>query len=186
LSTTVGDAIQNLRSALDYLAAELVRSAGNDPKLVYFPICESAKKYIADSEGKTKGMPRDAKKLIDSIEPYGGGYGDDLWLLNTLNNADKHRLLMPVSVNIAQEVVFSLSPGGKNTTFTTLVRAPGLDEGDVLGSVSGNSEGEQRIQFAFDVAFSKPDSIAGEPVFRSLNYLADMVETLVGMFSARF
>lgn len=164
LSTITGDAVQNLRSALDYLAAELVRSAGKDPKLVYFPICESAKKYMTDSKGKTNGMPPEAKKLIDSIEPYGGGYGDDLWILHTLNNADKHRLLMPVTVNIGQEVVFSCgpNPGRAFTTFSTLVQAPGLNEGDVLGSASGNSEGEQKIKFTFDIAFSYPDTVAGE------------------------
>ena len=184
LSVTVGDAIQNLRSALDYLAAELARSAGNDPKIVYFPIYETAEKYIAESEGKTKGIPPEAKKLIDWIEPYGGGHGGDLWFLHTLNNADKHRLLMPVSINLAQQVQFSLSPGGN--TFTTLVETPGLNEGDVLGSVSGNSEGQQRINFTFDIAFAKPDEISGEPVLPTLEYLAHIVETVVETFKARF
>jgi hypothetical protein len=184
LSTTVGDAIQNLRSALDYLVAELARKNGNDPKLVYFPISETAEKYVSESKGKTKGISLEVKEFIDSIEPYGGGDGNDLWILHTLNNADKHRLLMPIAVNLAHEVVFSLSPEGN--TFTTMVDSPGLNQGDVLGSVSGNSEGQQRIQFTFDVAFGKPDSISGEPVLRTLEYLGYMVETIVGTFNAKF
>jgi hypothetical protein len=184
LSTTVGDAIQNLRSALDYLAAELVRSAGKEPKLVYFPICETATKYVSESKGKTKGISEEAKKFIDSIEPYGGGDGNDLWILHSLNNTDKHRLLMAIAVNLAQQVVFSLSPEGN--TFTTMVDTPGLNEGDVLGSTSGNSEGQQRIKFTFDIAFGKPDSIAGEPVLRTLEYMAYMVETIVETFRIRF
>jgi hypothetical protein len=184
MAAIVGDAIQNLRSALDYMAAELVISAGNDPKRIYFPICETSEKYVAESEGKTKGMPPEAKKLIDLIEPYEGGHGNDLWYLHALNNTDKHRLLMSVSGNVAQQVMLSLSPEGNR--FTTLVSCPGLNEGDILGSVSGNSEGQQRIQFTFDIAFSQPDSIAGEPVLQTLEYLAHMVETIVRDFKARF
>jgi hypothetical protein len=184
LSLTVGDAVQNLRSALDYLAAELARSVGNEPKLVYFPISESAEKYISESKGKTKGVPPEAKELMDFMQPYLGGDGNDLWYLHTLNNADKHRLLMTISANIAKEVVFTLSPEGN--TFSTMVDSPGLKEGDVLGSISGNSEGEQRIKFAFDIAFGQPNSIAGEPVLQTLEYLAHMVETIVETFKARF
>ena len=170
--------------ALDYLAAELARSVGNDPKMVYFPICESAQKYVSESERKTKGVPPAAKALMDSMEPYYGGDGNDLWYLHTLNNADKHRLLMTISANIAKEVVFTLSPGGN--TFSTMVDSPGLNEGDILGSISGNSEGEQRIKFTFDIAFGQPDSIAGEPVLRTLEYMAHMVGTIVSIFEARF
>lgn len=182
LSTIAGDAIQNLRSALDYLAAELARNA--NPRIVYFPICESATKYKSESEGKTKGVPPEAKKLIDSMEPYGGGHGGDLWFLHTLNNADKHRLLMPITINLAPQVIFSLSPG--RSTFSTIVHAPGLNEGDILGSVSGNSEGQQRVNFTFDIAFSEPDEIAGEPILRTLEYFAQIVETVIEMFNARF
>jgi hypothetical protein len=184
LSLMVGDAIQNLRSALDYLVAALVRSIGNEPRFVYFPISETPEKYISESEGKTKGMPQEAKQLIDSMEPYGGGNGNDLWYLHTLNNADKHRLLMTVCANVGQQAIFTLSPGGN--TFSTLVHAPGLKEGDVLGSVSGNSEGEQRINFTFDIAFGKPESIAGEPVLQTLKYMTFMVEHIVATFAARF
>lgn len=184
LATVAGDTIQNLRSALDYLVGELVRSAGNVPKLVYFPICSTREKYIAESEGKAKGISPEAKQFIDSIEPYEGGNGNDLWILHTLNNADKHRLLMPIAVNLSQQVVFTLSPG--RNTLSALVDAPGLDEGYILGSVSGNHEGNQRIEFTFDIAFGQPDSIAGDPVLPALEYMTYMVETIVEDFGSRF
>src|ERR1700732_1223890 len=45
ISLLVGDIAHNLRTALDHLACELVRSIGiTDPK-VYFPICETAEIY---------------------------------------------------------------------------------------------------------------------------------------------
>jgi hypothetical protein len=82
------------------------------------------------------------------------------------------------------KAVLTLSPGGN--TFTTLVHAPSLQEGTILGSVSGNSEGEQRIKFTFDIAFGQPDAIVGEPVLKTLEYLAFMVETIVSIFESEF
>src|SRR5690242_7924369 len=40
LITIVGDAIHNLRSALDMTAAEMARAAGKSDKNVYFPFCD--------------------------------------------------------------------------------------------------------------------------------------------------
>src|SRR5215469_9755908 len=87
----LGDAIHNLRVSLDYLACELVRSVGERTKGVYFPICESLEKYEAESRGKTKGMPDEAKKVIDGMKPY--GRNSTLWTLHDLEIIDKHRLL---------------------------------------------------------------------------------------------
>jgi hypothetical protein len=91
---------------------------------------------------------------------------------------------MPVSVNLAKQVVFSMSPEGN--TFTTIIDTPGINEGDILGSVSGNSEGQQRINFTFDIAFGKPDEIAGEAVLSTLEYLAHLVGLVVETFNSKF
>jgi hypothetical protein len=59
ISLVIGDAIHNLRSALDHLAAALFRennSGAAPPTTTYFPIYESASKYIAGAPGKVKGI----------------------------------------------------------------------------------------------------------------------------------
>ena len=48
LATIIGDAVHNLRTALDILACELVRINSGDPEGVYFPFCR---------EGKTSRTP---------------------------------------------------------------------------------------------------------------------------------
>jgi hypothetical protein len=154
LALIAGDAAHSLRAALDYLACELVRSAGETPKNVYFPICESSEKYIAQSPGKTKGMPISAKQIIDQIEPYKSGQGEPLWFLHTIDIADKHVVLVSVCANVAKTVQLQLTP--ELTEFSVIFSAPGLKEGDVLGEVSGNSEANQRINFSFDIAFGQP------------------------------
>jgi hypothetical protein len=87
-----GDAIQNLRSALDYLACGLVRVTKTEPsKYVCFPISESERLV----KQQVEGMRHDAIDAIKRIKPYKGG-DDILWRLHRLNIIDKHRLLMAV------------------------------------------------------------------------------------------
>jgi hypothetical protein len=184
LALIAGDATHSLRIALDYLACELVRSAGVTPKNVYFPICETPEKYKAESPGKTQGMPIAAKEIIDQIAPYQGG-NNALWALHALDVTDKHRLLITVGAQVAKVVQLTLS--SEMTEFSALLRAPrGLEEGDILGEVSGNSEANQRINFTFDIAFGQPEGLTGESVVGTLHHMAQMVEAIIGHFESRF
>ncbi len=186
LATIAGDAAQNLRTALDYIAAELARNNGGDPTKVYFPIAESADKYKAELNGKTKGVSSEAIKVFDRIEPYDGGNGRLLWALHTLNNADKHRLLVSVGSNIARTVQLTMGPSPVPRTFSALMLAPGLEEGYILGEVEGNTEPNNYIKFSFDIAFGEPEILEGEYVVPTLTYMAGMVESIVNYFATNF
>jgi hypothetical protein len=102
VASILGDAVHNLRTALDYLACELVRSTGKEPgSSLYFPISDDDETYKAESPGKTKGIPGDAKKIIDSMHPYGGG-NNTLWAIHQLDKRDKHRLVPTVAMRVGQ------------------------------------------------------------------------------------
>jgi hypothetical protein len=100
-----GDAIQNLRSALDYLACALVRANNSEPsKQVALPISESeplTKKEQAAFARQVDGMRQDAIDAIKAIKPYKGG-NDTLWRLHRLNIIDKHRLLMAAGTCVSR------------------------------------------------------------------------------------
>jgi DNA primase len=70
LAATIGDIIQNLRSALDHLAYQLflVGTAGSAGagRRVYFPIARDAAEYKKDSARKVKGLRQDALDAIDA------------------------------------------------------------------------------------------------------------------------
>jgi hypothetical protein len=89
-----GDVIQNLRTALDYLAQQLVwAGSGEEPtRFVQFPIAKDATAYEADKPKRVQGMCPKAIKAIDALKPYKGG-NDALWKIHELNNIDKHRTL---------------------------------------------------------------------------------------------
>jgi hypothetical protein len=70
-----GDAIHNLRSALDHLAWQLVLANGQTPgNQTGFPIFDEAAKYTARRHRYVQGMAQSAVDAIDAAEPYKGGY----------------------------------------------------------------------------------------------------------------
>jgi hypothetical protein len=97
LALILGDALHNLRSALDLAWFELTGADSPDPYKETFPI-RNIRDYL---EAFIKGRPKHhslialADTLLNVIQPYKGGNGHDLWCLNRLGVMDKHRLLIP-------------------------------------------------------------------------------------------
>ncbi len=101
LSLIAGDAIHNLRCALDYLAYQLAEASspgGFDENKSFFPISDGLDNYEARLRGDLKSILR--QEVIDTLrtlQPYKGGkgHGNTLWCLHRLDILDKHRLLIP-------------------------------------------------------------------------------------------
>jgi hypothetical protein len=94
LSLIAGDAIHNLRAAMDYAWFETIQHVGlSTTKYTKFPFVESAEaleralidKKIHSSE------PTLFKCMISNVKPYPGG-NDLLYTLHKLDISDKHRL----------------------------------------------------------------------------------------------
>lgn len=173
----LGDCVHNLRSALDYLACELVRSSGVDPKRVYFPIYESAERYKAKSDGKTKGMPVKAKQLIDGLCPYSGG-NDPLWTIHELDRIDKHRLLPTVTMKVGS---WSMTMD-QNAKWYGFAFIPELKAGDIIGDVEGDHEADKQMSITTDIAFGEPEIAFGKPLFPVVTELTEYVEKIVAFF----
>lgn len=91
-----GDVIHNLRSALDHLANQLVWANRQTPShQVEFPVAEDESRYKKTKAAKVEGISPDAVKAIDALKPYGSG-NEALWRLHSLDNVDKHRMLLNI------------------------------------------------------------------------------------------
>lgn len=122
----IGDAVHNMRSAMDHLVWQLSRQVVDNPSRdIDFPIF--ATKPTGDALRKRiKHLPPEARKVIRSLQPYNrpDKAGDHkLYLLSALDNADKHRSLSIVAYGFvltvqAHDKVFSQTFWG------------GLDDGD--------------------------------------------------------
>jgi hypothetical protein len=95
----IGDALHNLRGALDILYFEVVRinGVGLASGWTRFPITNTRQELIAFLNGslKKQQISRPVYDLIlDTIKPYRDG-NFRLWSLHEMNIIDKHRLLIP-------------------------------------------------------------------------------------------
>lgn len=98
ISLLVGDCLQNLRSAFDYLIWELVLAAGNEPtKRNMFPVCLSCESLEDAKRGKRlQGIVDRSEALIDELQPCAYVQPAQHWLaiLDDLCNINKHRRLL--------------------------------------------------------------------------------------------
>lgn len=98
LALIVGDALHNLRGALDIALNAAVRSRlGRTNRYTKFTFSETRDKLVT---AINRGLVHQASKtiadfIVDSVKPYNGG-NDALGGMYRLNVLDKHRLLIPV------------------------------------------------------------------------------------------
>jgi hypothetical protein len=191
-SLLIGDALNNIRSALDHLAYQLVSVGGGTGEILRqakFPIGNSPSDYIAQKSGIVPGLRQDAIKAIDAIEPYETGVGGYLCHLAALNNFDKHRLLVPVWGCISGHTAF---PSEKEflakfyrkdaSHFSSAMmvnkRAFPTKAGDVILTVP-KADVEENMQFLFNITFGKPEIAKGNPVIETLHEMTKMVRNII-------
>lgn len=199
-----GDAIHNLRSALDILTFALFRRVDkvDEGAHIYFPICKTVKKYEAQSGRKVEGIAQPDIDAIGLLKPYGGG-NDYLWGLHQMDIADKHRLLaMPVigvgKFGINFDAAFVTREFRGFVRFTNPAAIPArtfwfdisqsrdrllaFKQGDPIAVVGGNRETYKDVELSFDIAFGEPDVFKGRPVLETLHQLADLVAGIIASF----
>ena len=103
----ISDALHNLRSALDYLATQLVIH-NNEPGVglsgVGFPIFDNSTEYAERGLPMVSKMSDRVQATIEAAQPYHRPMSqyttDRLLLLNRLNNAYKHSAFKLVALSI--------------------------------------------------------------------------------------
>ena len=106
----LGDAVQNLRAALDHLVYQLAILSGNNParSRTQWPIVSSYDDYWKGSGGgrprrdiDLEGVNEEFRKLIDDFQPCSRGPREEFMenasvafkFLGDLSNTDKHRIM---------------------------------------------------------------------------------------------
>ena len=177
----IGDAVHNLRSALDFIAIEIVTSFGRKPDGIYFPFRETREDVItALSQSDIQLLcPQAADIIIDQIKPYKTG-NRYICSLNKLSNTDKHRLLIP----IVSRANFSRVPiehddhiGTKHVNFTFEFRGTQARSGDVVNSPSTHMEIKDHGRPTLAVFFDK-SQLAGIPSLQVLHLLGHCAERI--------
>jgi hypothetical protein len=185
----IGDILFNLRSSLDHLVYQMtVRHSGVPLPHTSFPIYEVANDYHASRPNgnparnsglyKVRGIPDEAKAMVEFAQPYHNEDGvrrDALWLINHLNNIDKHRT---IHVAVAY-------PYEANTTFNLpmiqeSVSAGPFTHGAVIAtySVEGDSKLDEVIattNLVSQVVLDEGDPPITRPLVAECQTLLDAV-----------
>jgi hypothetical protein len=88
----LGDAIHNLRSALDHAWFQSVTS---DPDYRNFPVRETRNDFENAINGLKENASEEVKRfLVGTVQAYKGGMGEIIFGIHELDIEDKHRLLI--------------------------------------------------------------------------------------------
>lgn len=194
-----GEAIHALRSTLDHLAYRLIEAGSgfrddNHRKRAYFPIAKDANGYESEATRKIDGVTANVANAMRDIEPFKGGKGHDIWVLDRLDNIDKHRFLIMaagryVGFNpqaIVNDIVKAMTPNVTAPDLGIFLHSSGplkeLEENDELLVGHSGEKTHPDLQFGFEIAFFEPQVLEGESVTVFLAQALDRVSDFVSIF----
>jgi hypothetical protein len=204
IGAIVGDVVQNLRSALDHLSRQLMlvalRVEASDRES-NFPIKENAGKYESKlQELKEKRLLRDdAFNALRVVQAYKGGKGNALWVLNRLNNIDKHRVILTTGASLRSVNLFAALSRMHRATFVSQdgrlleiggggrpLRDPPIVNGffrpadiqcplKVGDKLLVGMEMDPDNDFRFDISLNEPEVTKPQPILETVKEFTDAV-----------
>jgi hypothetical protein len=174
LGLLIGDAVHNLRSALDHLTWELIGPTnGPQDKSLSFPMRDTRANYESAIAG-LQATPAPIKKFLRGFEAYGRGDGEALYGLHILDRTDKHRVINPI---IAAAKISGLRDHRDGIIHPDTIAGIG-DDGEAVFPIHFRSipiEGDPDFKITLDVFFGNVDAFPRNPVLPTLTELADYV-----------
>jgi hypothetical protein len=181
LPACVGDAIHNLRSALDLLACDVVEYNGGNTIGVHFPFAADAVEL--EKQIKSKNLRRaspEAVALIRTLKPYRGG-NVDLRGLHDLDIHDKHKGPIAI-INAVSTPPFGLKLGERVNQIPAWDSAIKDGQWLMMLPACDNIPLGTEIPSAFRFAFSNGTPFPGHEVVPTLHRLAEHVAGIVKAF----
>jgi hypothetical protein len=194
-SGVIGDALHNLRSALDYIACELVIASGGVVTTdTAFPFGKDAAVFEQSLKRRVPVVSQRALQLVRRLRPYNGG-NRTLWQLHCLDIEDKHRAIVP-AVAAWHTALFPLAargskPGdpffGESLIYRVTPEYP-VRDGHLLMRTQNPGQHAHLLDelndphFRFDIVFGPGQVVAGEPVLPVLERFYDYVARVTDLF----
>jgi hypothetical protein len=188
LCAIIGDALHNLRSALDHLIyriAALESRQDPPPKAgkLAFPICVTKEGF--DHRRQWLGdISNPMRASLEEFQPFrthpANPRESALWILDELDIVDKHQDFPLVLIQIGDRLV--LKPSGPGISIHGLA-APRPLEANAEFLVYSSEDPAVSLEFdpTFEIAFARSDVLPeGHAVGAALETLARNVETVVG------
>lgn len=192
----LGDAVHNLKSALDILAWRMVGDKAPNPKRVLFPFAdteEGLKGSIGNRQTALAGEK--VVRTIKELKPYLGG-NKYLYGVQTLDTSDKHHFI----ITTAQ--VTQITADDFGLMGIAGIAGPGILSFDVpigealLRQPIGGTRNERRslrpfeqkenFQPSFKICFGPEQGFDGQPVVQTLLLMVETVANAIEKIGAAF
>ena len=182
-SVMVGDALHNLRSALDHL---IWRLAKTPTRANQFPIFDAPEAFKKESKRYLRSVPKTHGAKIEAYQPY-PGRSTALSTLAKLNDVDKHRLLLPGATSFAGLTGRFSGYGVNSLTVTGHDWTPFEDGAEVYRLAIEPSGGPMNVkaEVSYTVVFRDPDSSIGVSI-QDLRTIRLSVSNIVESFAGDF
>ena len=193
----VGDAVHNIRAALDLMVWQLVERNGGVPsRETCFPIGKPPPDYEPQMRRALSGVHPLAMRMIRRLRPYYGG-NSVLAQLHSIDIEDKHRVLLIVGaahrhlvVKFKMNVPWQQSP----VDFPPLAINPAdrqfplTDGTEVFRIMSAARKGDSQseYQLVFELAFGEVSEVKGLPLIPTLEAMHHHVSRIVDLANRRF
>lgn len=194
LSLILGDAVHNLRSALDLLIFAMVGDQAPQPERVLFPFSKDAKGLGSTIANRQVHIA--SKEVIDelhALKPYPGG-NELLSGLHALDVRDKHHLILTVgraAQMTGDELGAITGMAFAGPGVITFGNATGIARQKIIAPRqwrrrTPDTEKETDIQPAFTICFGKSEPFSGGAVIPILGRLVAEVETAIADLTAAY
>jgi hypothetical protein len=186
----IGDALHNLRSALDLLYFETVGLCnGTSTKWTRFPVADTREQLVTrlNPALEKKQITRSVHNLIlNVVKPYEAG-NVSLWTLDDLNLTDKHELLIPVlKLMMLRDVRFEDEQHRPLPSLPSefFLGSPGITL--VEGANGLNIAVKDKGRAATDILLAKGLLVKIQPIIPTLRGIAEEVTNTIETFDILF
>lgn len=179
----IGDAIHNLRAALDHATWELVGSdGGTQDRFLSFPMGQTQRDYEASCKG-IKTPRQDTKDFFIRCSAYKGGGGDVLYALHLLDNVDKHTMLTPLAGASRVSLKAISADGSSIVQLTDCAVMMGVDGRSRLRVHAGwRVELDQKTNPTIEIFFRDVEGLGVKSIIPALMHFSNAVADCLRQF----
>lgn len=169
--------VENLRSALDLIAAGVARLANLPVDDVYFPFCKSEPDFKSRIDRCCKNFPKEITGLWSSYEPY-GRTDNLLFAINEICNTSKHKIIVPV-LNKTGIVFPYIEASGGTRPLTIFEGANDTEEDEITYAIAERGlKWKHHVNIAIGIAFGDVGEAANREVKPNLDGMIRCVTTI--------
>ena len=191
----VGDAVHNLRAALDHLAWALVEVSGGTPSRdTCFPIAMSQTAIAQSLPRALAGARPEVLAFARRLKPYRGG-NVHLDRIHSLDIVDKHRLPLIAGAahkNIVMKLLMNVPWREDPIKIPSIALRPSdrqfpLSDGAEVFRIREAARGMSMEEpgFTFELAFGEPGELNGLPMIQTLEAAVHHVDRIVSIAERR-